>query len=166
MPRRRSPISIDHPNPDARRPGVTYTTFEETRLEKRAELERERGTDRGADGRFVAEYRFSGREESWASWSKRNVSLFKAFSDTDDRFVRFLESQYEEALANPNGTAAGRFFDRLIPQKLAARIGEMAVGDVTGEATDAQMGKRLLGELERRLTSVVGADALEVESAD
>ena len=92
--------------------------------------------------------------------------LFKAFSDTDDRFVRFLESQYDEALANPNGTAAGRFFDRLIPQKLAARIGEMAVGDVSGEATDAQMGKRLMGELERRLTSVVGADALEVESGD
>ena len=42
----------------------------------------------------------------------------------------------------------------------------MAVGDVSGEATDAQMGKRLMGELERRLTSVVGADALEVESGD
>jgi len=162
MPRRRNPLSIDHPNPDARRPGVSYTTHDETRLEKRADLERDRA------GRFVAEYRESDRDRdrSWAAWSKRNVSLFKAFSDTDDRFVRFLESQYDEALANPSGTAAGRFFDRLIPQKLAARIGEMAVGDVSGEATDAQMGKRLMGELERRLTSVVGADALEVESGD
>ena len=138
MPRRRNPLSIDHPNPDARRPGVSYTTHEETALEKRADLERDRA------GRFVAEYRES----------------------DPDRFVRFLESQYDEALANPSGTAAGRFFDRLIPQKLAARIGEMAVGDVSGEATDAQMGKRLMGELERRLTSVVGADALEVESGD
>ena len=162
MSKTRRNLQIDHPNPDARRPGVSYTTFEETRLEKRAAVE----LDRASDGRFVAEYQWSGREQSWAEWSKRNVSLFKAFSDTDDRFVRFLESQFEKALADPNGAAAGRFFDRLIPQKLASRIGEMAVGDVSGEAPDAQMGKRLLGELERRLTSVVGADALEVESAD
>ena len=37
----------------------------------------------------------------------------------------------------------------------------MAAGDATGEATDHQLGKRLLGELERRLTTVVGADVLQ-----
>lgn len=147
---RRKKFAIPHPNPEARdRPGVTYTTFEQSRLQERGK----------AAAKSVS--RVDHSAQRWSNWSKRNVSLFQAFTDSDDVFVRFLEGQFEAATLDPNGAAAGRIFERLVPQRLAQRIGEMAVGEVTGEATDTQLGKRLLGELERRLTAVVGSDALE-----